>query len=217
MDAFLKDLIYYFDVGGYVMLALAFLTLLLWFSLGYRLSAVRRGSPKSVRNLAEYYLQRTNSQSNNTSSLVKGSKPSGLIPEAVWIGVQLKSRHSRHLRHHLNDAFSVYPMRMRRYSVLIKTIVASAPLLGLLGTVTGMIETFDALTDMALFSQSGGIAGGISQAMLTTQLGLIVAIPGLLCSRYIDRKEQVINIELAQLKDILCSADYDDPNYFNRK
>lgn len=211
MDAFLKDLIYYFDVGGYVMLALAFLTLLLWFSLGYRLSAVRRGSDKSVRNLAEYYLQRKN------QNQTKGKRPSGLMPEAVWIGVQLKERHARHLRHHLNDAFSVYPMRMRRYSVLIKTIVASAPLLGLLGTVTGMIETFDALTDMALFSQSGGIAGGISQAMLTTQLGLIVAIPGLLCSRYIDRKEQVINIELAQLKDILCSADYDDPNYFDHK
>lgn len=212
MDAFLKDLIYYIDVGGYVMLALAFLTLLLWFALGYRLSAVRRGSTKSVRNLAEYYLQKK-----NKSSFVKEKRPSGLIPEAVWIGVQLKAKHGHHLRHHLNDAFGVYPMRMRRYSVLIKTIVASAPLLGLLGTVTGMIETFDALTDMAFFSQSGGIAGGISQAMLTTQLGLIVAIPGLLCSRYIDRKEQVINIELAQLKDILCSADYDDPSYFDRK
>lgn len=212
MDEFLKDLVYYFGVGGYVMLALAFLTLLLWYSLGYRLSAVRRGSAQSVRNLAEKYLQNQNGANNAIDT-----RPSGLIPEAVWIGVKLKVRHPNHLRAHLNDAYSIYPERMRRYSVLIKTIVASAPLLGLLGTVTGMIETFDALTDMALFSQSGGIAGGISQAMLTTQLGLIVAIPGLLCSRYIDRKEQVINIELAQLTDILCSADYDDPHYFDRK
>ncbi|MDZ7829411.1 MAG: MotA/TolQ/ExbB proton channel family protein [Halofilum sp. (in: g-proteobacteria)] len=42
-----------------------------------------------------------------------------------------------------------------------------------------MIETFESLGDMSLFSQSGGIAGGISQALFTTQLGLAVAIPGM--------------------------------------
>jgi biopolymer transport protein ExbB len=83
--------------------------------------------------------------------------------------------------------------------------VVAAPLLGLLGTVSGMIETFRSLEDMALFSQSGGIAGGISQALFTTQLGLAVAIPGLIIKGHLDKKQRAIEMELAQIKDILCA------------
>ena len=56
-------------------------------------------------------------------------------------------------------------------------LVAAAPLLGLLGTVLGMIDTFDAV---ALRSRdaSGLVAGGISQALITTQAGLMAALPG---------------------------------------
>lgn len=82
-----------------------------------------------------------------------------------------------------------------------------APMLGLLGTVTGMIETFDSLGDMSLFSQSGGIAGGISQALFTTQMGLAVAIPGLIVNGALNRKAQEMQLELAQMKDFLCTAD----------
>lgn len=80
----------------------------------------------------------------------------------------------------------------RRYSTLVRTIVMVAPLAGLLGTVAGMIETFDALGDMSLFSQSGGIAGGIAQALVTTQMGLAVAIPGLVAGRLLDRRAQAV-------------------------
>ncbi|MEE2836257.1 MAG: MotA/TolQ/ExbB proton channel family protein [Myxococcota bacterium] len=66
---------------------------------------------------------------------------------------------------------------------------AVAPLLGLLGTVTGMIETFDSLGEMAMHTQGGGIAGGISEALLSTQLGLCVAIPGLTLDRLLLRVE----------------------------
>jgi len=59
---------------------------------------------------------------------------------------------------------------------MIKLVAAVAPLLGLLGTVTGMIETFQAIT---LFGTGDPklMAGGISQALMTTVLGLVVAIP----------------------------------------
>jgi biopolymer transport protein ExbB len=89
--------------------------------------------------------------------------------------------------------------------MLITTIVTAAPLLGLLGTVVGMIETFDSLGDMTLFSQTGGIAGGIATALFTTQMGLIVAVPGYIIKSLLDRRERQIKHDLAQLKDILCS------------
>ena len=77
-----------------------------------------------------------------------------------------------------------------RGRTLIQTICIVAPLAGLLGTVSGMIETFDSLADMSLFSQSGGIAGGISEALFTTQMGLIVAVPGVLLGRMLDRRAE---------------------------
>jgi biopolymer transport protein ExbB len=80
-----------------------------------------------------------------------------------------------------------------RHRQTVRSIVVVAPLLGLLGTVIGMIETFESLQDSALFSQSGGIAGGISQALITTQMGLVVAIPGLLLGKKLDRKEESLN------------------------
>ena len=80
-----------------------------------------------------------------------------------------------------------------------------SPLLGLLGTVSGMIETFDSLASMALFTQSGGIAGGISQALFTTQMGLAVAIPGVLVQSVLNRQQYNLETDLAQVKDLLCS------------
>ena len=59
---------------------------------------------------------------------------------------------------------------------IIKTLVALLPLLGLLGTVTGMIQTFQAITLYGA-GDPQTMAGGISQALVTTVLGLVVAIP----------------------------------------
>ncbi len=99
---------------------------------------------------------------------------------------------------------------LNKFKVLTRTVVVIAPLLGLLGTVSGMIETFDSLADMSLFTQSGGIAGGISQALITTQMGLAVAIPGLIIGRLLERKqtgllndmEEQIEKHWSPLKDI---------------
>ena len=63
-----------------------------------------------------------------------------------------------------------------------------------------MIETFDSLGDMTLFSQSGGIAGGISQALFSTQMGLCVAIPGVVVGRLLDRRQHRFEEELDQIK-----------------
>jgi biopolymer transport protein ExbB len=66
---------------------------------------------------------------------------------------------------------------LRRDLVVVGALTAVAPLLGLLGTVFGMIHTFDAV---ATISGNTGtrVAAGISQALITTQFGLVVAVPG---------------------------------------
>lgn len=73
---------------------------------------------------------------------------------------------------------------------VLRAMVASAPLLGLLGTVGGMIETFATLHTSGLAHADASVAGGISTALLTTQLGLLVSVPGLLVARGLDRFEE---------------------------
>ncbi|MBE1426231.1 biopolymer transport protein ExbB [Desulfomicrobium macestii] len=70
---------------------------------------------------------------------------------------------------------------------IITTLAAVAPLFGLLGTVTGMITTFDVIS---LFGTGNAkaMAGGISEALITTQSGLLAAIPGLFMSVFLHRR-----------------------------
>lgn len=88
---------------------------------------------------------------------------------------------------------------LQRHRAMINTLIASAPLLGLLGTVSGMIVTFDGITTMSFFSQHGGIASGISEALSTTQMGLAIALPGLLVEQLLDRKANRLDHELDEL------------------
>ncbi len=78
----------------------------------------------------------------------------------------------------LDEAIMKETPPLERFLTLIKIISAVAPLLGLLGTVTGMIQTFQAMT---LFGTGDPklMAGGISQALVTTVIGLVVALPTL--------------------------------------
>ena len=88
---------------------------------------------------------------------------------------------------------------------VMQTCVSIAPLLGLLGTVTGMLATFAALA-----SGSGGdktmgmVASGISEALITTETGLLIALPGLIFQYKLGREHQQYKSFLAHLHTV-CS------------
>ncbi len=88
-----------------------------------------------------------------------------------------------------------------RFLNTLGTIASIAPLLGLLGTVIGMIEVFSAIVAHGV-GNPGVLAGGISVALITTAAGLIVAIPSLAFYRYFERlvDEYVVNMEEEALK-----------------
>ncbi|MEM7012670.1 MAG: MotA/TolQ/ExbB proton channel family protein, partial [Verrucomicrobiota bacterium] len=77
---------------------------------------------------------------------------------------------------------------------------ATAPLLGLLGTVTGMIHTFDLIRVFGT-GDARSLAHGISEALVTTEFGLIVAIPALILHALLSRKIKSIlgSMEMASL------------------
>lgn len=78
------------------------------------------------------------------------------------------------------------PAGLRRMG-LIRACIVVAPLLGLLGTVTGMIETFDSILRGGYIQE---MSGGICKALLTTQYGLAIAAPGLLAERVLLRRQE---------------------------
>ncbi|GKS69489.1 biopolymer transport protein ExbB [Nitrosomonas sp. PY1] len=184
-----------FAAGGVVMPPLMICILLLWYGLGYRFWLMKQPKPKRMgtRDLLQYYQQQRDAPLS-----------SNIVVQAIQQGLQLKHQGVKNLRRHLDAAFYGYEKELGKFSVLVRVVILIAPLLGLLGTVIGMIETFDSLATMTLYSQSGGIAGGISQALFTTQMGLTVAIPGLLVHSILNRKQQQIEQDLAQVKDLLC-------------
>ncbi len=182
-----------FDSGGFVMPPLLICTMMLWYGLGYRYWTLKGNEGKGVRDMLTYYQSNPNAESKS------------IIEMAVKQGLALKRKELKYLRNHLDSIYADHQKEARKYAVLIKVVVMISPLLGLLGTVAGMIETFDSLASMALFTQSGGIAGGISQALFTTQMGLAVAIPGVLVQSVLNRRQNKIENDLDQIKDLLCS------------
>jgi biopolymer transport protein ExbB len=73
----------------------------------------------------------------------------------------------------------------------LAVLAGAAPLLGLLGTVTGMIEVFNVITQYGT-GDPKLLAGGISEALVTTQVGLVVAIPILLAHNYLSNRSENI-------------------------
>jgi biopolymer transport protein ExbB len=86
---------------------------------------------------------------------------------------------------------------LERYINTLGTIAAISPLLGLLGTVIGMIQVFSTITTAGV-GNPGALAGGISQALITTAAGMVVAIPSLMAYRYFRGKVDMLVIRMEQ-------------------
>lgn len=98
---------------------------------------------------------------------------------------------TRHSRAVMIESMEVAASRVQhdleRYLSALSTIANIAPLMGLLGTVVGTIKIFSAIMLEGGTGNPGALAGGISEALITTATGLIVAIPASLVSRYFYR------------------------------
>ena len=91
---------------------------------------------------------------------------------------------------------------------MLGTIGAVAPLLGLLGTVLGIISSFLAITDGAMQDPTM-LAAGVSQALITTAAGMIVAIPALVAYRYFQRRIIDINAQFETQAGLMIQELYD--------
>ncbi|MCD6423273.1 MAG: MotA/TolQ/ExbB proton channel family protein [Elusimicrobia bacterium] len=126
-----------------------------------------------------------------------------VLPSAVRLLLLEKEKGKEHLSKLMRQIFhETYPLLEKNLST-IAVLAKVAPLLGLLGTVTGMVSTFTSIS-MYGTSDPQALAKGISQALITTQAGLIVAIPALFFHNYMVRKtDDVMNTTEKNLMKII--------------
>lgn len=91
------------------------------------------------------------------------------------------------MRQRMEDHGRQIMTELERYVNALGTIAAVTPLLGLLGTVVGMIQVFTVITTAGA-TETEALAGGIAQALITTAFGLSIAIPSLMFHRYFERR-----------------------------
>ncbi|MGF2735075.1 MotA/TolQ/ExbB proton channel family protein [Marinobacter sp. DUT-1] len=129
---------------------------------------------------------------------LQASSPLGRI----LAGGLLNAKHGREImKESIEHEASQVIHDLERFLNPLGTVATIAPLLGLLGTVIGMIKVF-AEIQLAGVGNAGNLAGGISEALITTAAGLSVAIPALICHRYFIRRvdELVVNMEQEAIK-----------------
>ncbi|MGY8640191.1 MAG: MotA/TolQ/ExbB proton channel family protein [Verrucomicrobiales bacterium] len=118
--------------------------------------------------------------------------------EILARGIELRDQPREDVEEALYEKYLAAQPPLQKGLALIAIASATAPLLGLLGTVTGMIHTFD-LIDIFGTGDAKSLASGISEALITTKFGLIVAIPALIIHALMRRKVQGIKATMEMI------------------
>lgn len=153
--------------------------------------------PKKLMTGIWNLLQKKQLTEKNIIEIEQGS-PLGKVLAAGLINRHL----SRDLvRESIEETGRFVTHELEKFLNTLGTISTITPLLGLLGTVIGMIKVFTAITTVGV-GDPATLAGGISEALITTATGLSVAIPSLIFYRYLKRKidELVVGMEQEAMK-----------------
>ena len=133
------------------------------------------------------------------------------LGELLAAGLDVRHRPREIIKERIEDVGRHVAHRLERFLNTLGTIAAVAPLLGLLGTVFGMIEMFlDILT--AGVGDANRLAGGIGQALISTAAGLCVAIPAVIFHRYLRGRITEYVVEMEQQATALLDALEEEPS-----
>ncbi len=181
--------------GGWLMLPIiiaSILALAICLERAWTLRASRVAPPDLLAQVWKWI--KSNQLDNAKLQQIKSGSPLG---EVLAAGI-LNSKHGREImKESIEEAGSHVVHDMERYLSLLGTIAVISPLLGLLGTVVGIIEAFMAMTATGM-GDPQALISGISMALITTAGGLVVAIPAMVLHRYFVRHIATLSIEMEQ-------------------
>jgi len=185
--------------GGWLMLPIILCSIAAMAIIGERFWSLRKNKilpPELIPQI--WKLHRDRKLDNNAIRSLRVSSPLG----AVLAAGLANSQHGREMmRVSIEEVGRQVVHELERFLNTLGTIASISPLLGLLGTVFGMINVFSAIMIHGV-GDPGILAGGISEALITTAAGLTVAIPSLIFHRYFERlvEEYVLNMEEEALR-----------------
>jgi biopolymer transport protein ExbB len=187
------------QAGGWLMLPILLCSVIALAIVGERFWSLqqKRINPATlVSQIWEWY--KADALTDENIEALANSSPLGRVLAAGLVN----RHHPREImKESIEDTGRQVVVELERYLNTLGTIASITPLLGLLGTVIGMIKVFAAITAHGVGNPSV-LAGGISEALITTAAGLSVAIPSLIFYRYFRGKvdELVIKMEEEALK-----------------
>ncbi len=128
------------------------------------------------------------------------------IAPVIEAGILKRHQDRQHIKEAIEQAGKQQATILHKYIGILATIASVSPLLGLLGTVAGMIKVFQVISVKGV-GNPGVLAGGISEALITTAAGLVVAIPALVVHNYFYKRANQFVLQMEntslELLDIL--------------
>lgn len=205
--------------GGWVMVPILLCSVIAVAIIGERLWALQRKKicPQHLVPQIWQWVKSNQLDNSHIAALMQDS-PLGRI-----LAAGLVNRHHDRaiMKESIEDVGRHVALDLERYLNMLGTIAAVSPLLGLLGTVTGIIRSFNVISGAQGMGNPAMMAGGISEALITTAAGMMVAIPSLICYRYFRRRvdELVISMEQESLKmmEILHGERDTEPSIMDKK
>jgi biopolymer transport protein ExbB len=126
----------------------------------------------------------------------------GSFANIIRAGLESRDLPKEEIREALNDQGRQEVHRLERGLVILETIAGIAPLLGLLGTVIGILKVFEVIS-VAGVGQASALSGGISEALITTIVGLSIGIPAMVVYNYFSRKVEGLVLEIEKHSSML--------------
>ncbi|MDE0214091.1 MAG: MotA/TolQ/ExbB proton channel family protein [Deltaproteobacteria bacterium] len=120
------------------------------------------------------------------------------VARVLAVGVRVAGQRRDVMKEHLEEAGRQEAAGLERFVDTLGTIAGVSTLLGLLGTISGMIEIFSVISTQSVVDPAT-LAGGISEALVTTLAGLSVAIPTVVMHRYLLNKANALTLEMERL------------------
>mgnify|MGYP001267772063 FL=1 len=132
-----------------------------------------------------------------TNEQIDAVRETSALGQILAAGLSRQTQQAFLIKDAIEEAGGHVVHELERYLNALGTIAATTPLLGLLGTVIGMIKVFSAITAVGV-GDPQVLAGGISEALITTAAGLSVGIPSLMFHRYFLGKVNELTVAMEQ-------------------
>ncbi len=180
----MKNLLQVMRDGGPLMIPIGMCSVILLVFVLERLISLRRGRVVPRPFVRRFLQQLRDGQLSVESALELCDKNRSPVAEVFAAAIRKWGRPAVEVEQAIIDAGERVTNELRKYLRVINGISTVTPLLGLLGTVLGMIQTFNTIAVGDAMGRPEMLAGGIGQALLTTAGGLSVAIPALIAYLY---------------------------------